>query len=193
MPLWLNLTRYLATITHESQNQRMCCMNSAGGRMGMTWRIGSTRSRKLRHKEVQAEVCDEVWRAELERFISFKEHFIATSLIIQEDHHGREKMRASVLRLRRGKRKRILLRSMQEHESIRTLSLQSCGLQGENFLRSQALRITTSSLSGAGLLISSYRTRLERRSTASQFALAVCGKTQFCATRCHDHPHGGRT
>ena len=56
-------------------------------------------------------------------------------------------MRASVLRLRCGKRKRILLRSMQEHESIRTLSLQSRRLQGENFLRIRALRITTSSLS----------------------------------------------
>jgi hypothetical protein len=40
-----------------------------------------------------------------------------------------------------------LLRSMQEHESIWTLSLQSRRLQGENFLRSQALRLT-SSLSG---------------------------------------------
>ena len=24
-------------------------------------------------------------------------------------------------------------------------------------------------------------------------ALAVCGKTQFSATRCPDHPYGGRT
>ena len=63
-----------------------------------------------------------------------------------------------------------MLRSMQEHESIGTLSLQSRRLQEENFLRSQALRLT-SSLSGAGLLISSYRSRIERHSTASQFAL----------------------
>jgi hypothetical protein len=57
-------------------------------------------------------------------------------------------MCASVLRLRCGKRERILLRSMQEHESIWTLSLQSRRLQGENFLKSQLMRLTTSFLSG---------------------------------------------
>ena len=57
-------------------------------------------------------------------------------------------MCASVLRLCCGKRERILLRSMQEYESIGTLSLQSRRLQGENLLRSRVLRITTSSLSG---------------------------------------------
>ena len=44
MPLRLNLTRYLARITHESQNWPMHCMNNVEGRMGMIWRIGSTRS-----------------------------------------------------------------------------------------------------------------------------------------------------
>jgi len=60
---------------------------------------------------------------------------IAIPLIIKGDHHGREKMCASIMRLRSGKRKRILLRSMQEYESIGTLSLQPPGLQGENFLK----------------------------------------------------------
>jgi len=38
--------------------------------------------------------------------------FIAIPLIIKEEHHGREKMCPSIMRLRSGKRKRILLRSM---------------------------------------------------------------------------------